>query len=57
MTLGAVIDRPYFIKAIFVALRMIFDAKTGPNSKFHNEQTAVTPANISPTPPHRFLPP
>lgn len=54
---GAVRDRPSFSNARHVAFRTILDANTGPSSKFQSEQAEVTPANISPMPPHLFCPP
>lgn len=57
ITFGAVSPLPYFSNAECVANLTILDAKAGPYSKSHNEHTEVTPAKMSPIPPHRFFPP
>lgn len=54
---GAVSDLPCLSKAAFVASFVILLAKIGPKSSSQNVHTPVIPANISPIPPHLFLPP
>jgi hypothetical protein len=54
---GAVSDLPCLSKAAFVAYFVILLAKIGPKSSSQNVHTPVTPAKMSPIPPHLFLPP
>ena len=51
----AVTDRPYLSNAALVAYLVILLASIGPKSGFQNVHTPVTPASISPIPPHLFL--
>ena len=54
---GAVNALPHLSNAAFVAYFVILLANIGPKSWSQKVHTPVIPANISPIPPHRFLPP